>query len=322
MGFCANFEKNFSLKTFSMKKTILFIVLALGVATVNAQDITSKKGEKYLPESGDWSIGIDAAPVLTYLGNFFGKTESNNSPTWNFPNIPLAIQGKYMVDDKTAYRVGVRIGLSSSSQTNTVTDRSVDNSTIVFPAVPPTVDNKWAQTSTNIALTAGLEKRLGKTRLQGFYGAEAAITYMSSGDKFTYGNALNPTATIPVVINTTDDAFAGANNITTDTYEHTARVTKTKSGGSFGIGVRGFVGAEYFILPKISISGEFGWGLGIDIDGKSSVTTESIGAVGATQVVGTQTINGSKGGSVSLDTNNANTIFGASGDLRLSFYFQ
>ena len=34
-----------------------------------------------------------------------------------------------------------------------------------------------------------------------------------------------------------------------------------KQGFGFGFGVLGFIGAEYFILPKLCIGGEFDWGL-------------------------------------------------------------
>ena len=45
-----------------MKKSIALVAMAFGVSSAFAQDLTSKKGEPILPEAGDWSIGIDAAP--------------------------------------------------------------------------------------------------------------------------------------------------------------------------------------------------------------------------------------------------------------------
>ena len=64
-----------------MKKTALALALAFGISGAFAQDLTSKKGEPYLPEAGDWSIGIDANPLLNYMGNLFsGNTSINNAP--------------------------------------------------------------------------------------------------------------------------------------------------------------------------------------------------------------------------------------------------
>ena len=67
-----------------MKKSIALVALAFGVSSAFAQDLTSKKGEPFLPEAGDYMIGIDANPFLNYLGNFFGKTVANTAPTFNF----------------------------------------------------------------------------------------------------------------------------------------------------------------------------------------------------------------------------------------------
>ena len=50
-----------------MKKSILAVAVLLGTSATFAQDLTSKKGETYLPESGDWSISIDATPLLGYV---------------------------------------------------------------------------------------------------------------------------------------------------------------------------------------------------------------------------------------------------------------
>ena len=35
-----------------------------------------------------------------------------------------------------------------------------------------------------------------------------------------------------------------------------------KDPSSFGVILRAFIGAEYFIAPKISITAEYGWGFG------------------------------------------------------------
>jgi hypothetical protein len=45
-------------------------------------------------------------------------------------------------------------------------------------------------------------------------------------------------------------------------------------GGTFGLGVRGFVGVEYFFAPKISIGGELGWGISYMSTGEGEETYE------------------------------------------------
>ncbi|MBL7934111.1 MAG: hypothetical protein JNL60_19560, partial [Bacteroidia bacterium] len=83
--------------------------------------------------------------------------------------------------------------------------------------------------------------------------------------------------------------------------------------------------AEYFVLPKLSLGGEFGWGLGVSFAGRSETVYESIGqstVQGATQpAVKQTTIDGSTTTHVGLDTDNSNMFGGVSASLRLNLYF-
>ena len=249
-----------------------------------------------LPEQGDWSVGIDANPFLTYAGNFFGKTTTNNAPTWGFLTSVQTITGKYFAEAQTAYRGSLRIGMNSNTQRAMVTDRAATGQT-VFPNPMAMKENTWKHSTTAFGLSGGLEMRKGKTRLQGYYGGELGIYISNSKDVFTYGNALAPTAT-PAVVVDPNDAFAGASNIDAAApiqgIVGDARITERKNGSTFSFGIRGFIGAEYFILPKISIGGEFGWGIGLSSTGKTSTTYESIGFNGTNNNAGSTTIEGSK----------------------------
>ena len=306
------------------------MAVAFGFTSAVAQDLTSKKGEQMLPEAGDWSIGVDATPFLEYAGNFFGKSAKNNAPTWDFMS-GQNILGKYYADAATAYRVGLRIGLGSVTQRNVVSDRTFNPSTPNnFPSADPTVENAWKQSYTNIGLSVGMEKRKGKTRLQGYYGGEVGIYFANTKDAFTYGNSLNASTTPSLVVDVdpTDDVFTGAGNIMTGvpaTGAGTGRVTERKNGSTFGFGLRGFIGCEFFILPKVSLGGEFGWGLGLSTTGAGSSDVESIGNNDpfgtGTDVVGSTTVEGAKQGTFQLDTDNTNSLLGASGTLRLNFHF-
>jgi hypothetical protein len=53
------------------------------------------------------------------------------------------------------------------------------------------------------------------------------------------------------------------------------RVSSIKQGTLFGIGARAFVGAEYFIFPKISLGAELGWGFAYINQNDGLITTES-----------------------------------------------
>lgn len=307
-----------------MKKIITTLALALSFTAFAQDGLTSKKGEPILPEAGDWAIGIDATPFLNYAGNFFGKNNANTAPTWNFQSWNSMILGKYFVEEKKAYRAGIRLGFGNNTVREMVADRSKAPATLtVFPTADPMVENTWKRSQRNIGLTGGLEIRKGKTRLQGYYGGEIGLYLAGGKDKFTYGNALNPNNT-PAVVVTNDDAFVGANNINAappiQGVIGSARATEIKWGSTFGFGLRGFIGAEYFILPKMAIGGEFGWGLMFSSTGKSKTTWESIGN-SSSPTVGTTTIEGSKSGSFGIDTDNMNNLFGPAASLRLTLHF-
>lgn len=321
-----------------MKKSIALVALAFGVTNAFAQDLTSKKGEPMLPEAGDWGIAVDATPFLEYAGNFFGKTAFNNAPTWNFMTNNQTITGKYFKDASMAYRGTLRIGFGSNTVREMEANRMMTAPSPTangFPSAETMVENTWKHSNTTIGLAGGIEKRKGKTRLQGFYGGEVGIYMNMNKDKYTYGNTLaagltptGPNQSTNVDVDT-DDNVGGSGNVVSAAgiFQGTvnggnARITERKNATTFSFGVRGFIGAEYFILPKMSLGGEFGWGLGISSLGKTSTTYEATGNSGTgNDSVGSTTIEGSKNGSFALDTDNKNSIWGPSATLRLAFHF-
>lgn len=320
-----------------MKKSISLVALAFGVTSAFAQDLTSKKGEPFLPEAGDWSIGVDASPFLEYTGNFFGKTGLQGAPTFNFANALGTIQGKMFKDANTAYRASLRIQYDSNKDRNAVSTHAA--ATAVTAALGETAEQKYDQkksTDRYIVLGVGMEKRRGKTRLQGVYGAEAFIFGGSTKEKYKYANDLTQVADDAGTTfnenldadNTTYSSDWGSNvssALTGYTNVDAARVLKRKTNGEIGVGVRAFIGAEYFIAPKISIGGEFGWGVAYKINTKDKATWDAEGTAvgGTTQTAGEiktkDVVNG--GSSLVFDTDDKNSMLGASGTIRLNFHF-
>jgi hypothetical protein len=304
-----------------MKKT-LALAFAFGVASAFAQDLTSKKGEPILPEAGDWSIGIDASPFLNYAGNLFsGATSSNGAPTWNFLNNNYTIIGKMFKDEKTAYRGILRIGLNSASYKNNVDKDFATAPT--FPATTEQVEDKLKMGQTFVGLGGGIEMRRGKTRLQGYYGGDAMFWMSSSKATMTYGNVMSSTGTASQTTtpNSTDWGTLNWSTLAPGSISEGAsgsRTTSWKSGSTIGLAVRGFIGAEYFVLPKISIGGEFGWGIGISTTGASKSLTETVGGTTAT-VAEVESI-GSKSSRFWIDTDQ-NATGTASASLRMNFHF-
>lgn len=313
-----------------MKKSILAVAVVLG-STAFAQKMESKHGEAYLPAAEDWAISIDANPFLNYFGNIIAGVinDSTNMASWNSLTTNQTIYGKYFAADDMAYRAGIRIGFGSKSGSEMVRDRGVDPLLVEYPTVEPTmVENTWKTGYTNIAIMVGLEKRRGFGRLQGFYGAELGLSFASMKNTFTYGNAYNSNATFNVSADPDDDMSVAMydgqtmTNAGTDPFGNAARITEYKSGMEVGIGLRGFIGAEYFIMPRLALGGEFGWGLGVVMGGTESTTMENEGLnSGGTEVQSTFTAENKNDGSFGLDTETMNSVFGPAGRLKLTFHF-
>ena len=244
--------------------------MMIGV-TASAQDMNSKKGTPILPESGDWSIGMGANSSLNYFGNLLNGNADNTPMSFDWTNgNENVITGKMMKDANTAYRVGLRLGFGST--TNDLQDVGLADSIEV------------KQGGSNINLAAGIQMYRGKGRVRGFYGAEANIGFSSAKETWSGSDfdQINPGTTTSISAEVKD--------------------------GSFNLGVRGFIGVEYFFAPKMSLSGEFGWGLGIE-SVKGQETTVTVGSNPTT------TTTGSKTSSFGLDTDNAGAA------INLNFYF-
>ena len=245
-----------------MKKFILSAAFSLFTFCLFAQEgtLVSRKGEAYLPDSADWAIGIDAAPVINYFGNFFHGSAANVAPSWGYPGTPLAITGKIFKNKKTAYRAMLRVGFGTSSKSNYVINDAPSNG---IPDPNVTVTDQLKTTYHNVLLGMGKEMRRGKTRLQGYYGWMGMLGKSGKTENYSYGNNFSATNIQPTSTNWVADTSGSVSS----------RITKQKYGSTFMIGLRGFVGAEYFIFPKISVGAEFGWGLGFSSTGDGIKTT-------------------------------------------------
>ena len=202
-----------------MKKSLFLLFASISFVAANSQNLTSKKGEAYLPEKGDWAISVNASGIFNWVGNLANNTSNNVAPSvsnvndYGLPGVVLV--GKKFTSDKNALRViaGVNIGNTSTS-TESGSGASVNTNKV---------------STTNLGLTAGLGKewRRGKTRLQGYYGADVYLNLNSTSTKTT--NSLNGTGNKEV---------------------------KVASGLGLGLGGNGFIGAEYFLFPKMAIGAQ------------------------------------------------------------------
>jgi len=283
-----------------MKKTLALLALGAFTYGANAQELSSKKGFPILPEAGDWSISFDAVPLLDFA---FDKTRfMSSSPASSASgaldyNVVNTIVGKYMIDANKAYRGKVRLGFDRASADNYLPK---DGST-----TGETVKDNAVTSQSNITLGAGLQYYRGKGRLRGYYGAEAELGISTApSTTFSYGNAMSAENQAPT---TTTDFVSGY------TSPLSQRVTSIKGGMGFGIGARGFIGAEYFFAPKMSVGAEFGWGLGFGMSGEGERTTEEFDE--AANALKTKTIKTGGSSRFNMDVDNAG------GSINFAIYF-
>ena len=222
-----------------MKKIILTAAAVFAFSFANAQDLTSKKGEPYLPEAGDWAIGFNADNLFDYVGNAFSGSIAVNTigsvanNGWNGTFV-----GKKFTSATKADRYLVNFGVNTGSTTSAAPAGS-------------TTQTKVSTSGFNLAVGLGKEWRKGKTRLQGFYGADLVLGLSSNGTKTEFTDSAAP------LTNTT---------------------TKFTSGLGLNVGANGFLGAEYFIFPKIAIGAQYTYNVLINVAGASKTTfTQAVG---------------------------------------------
>ena len=99
----------------------------------------------------------------------------------------------------------------------------------------------------NVQIGLGKEWRKGTGRIQGFYGAMVNLGYIGGS----------------------------VNAVTTNPFNNTSTFVKNIQGNIMYFGLSGFLGAEYFIAPKLGLGAEFNYGLTYAMEGKSSRETNS-----------------------------------------------
>tara|TARA_B110000285_G_scaffold227512_1_gene288960 strand:- start:1574 stop:2467 length:894 start_codon:yes stop_codon:yes gene_type:complete len=253
-------------------KKILMIALALGVtASVNAQSneqMQNKNGVDIMPVKGEFAIGLgtNLSTFTGFVGNMFGGfTGSNDLGNSTYLTNPggttVAIFGKYMTSDSSAIRLSFHVYGEDIIDKYEAYDDLVNNPDSMV------IDSRRFNESSNY-ISLGLEWRRGKSRLRGFYGGDAVLSWTNEHTHYNYGNDITAT-------NVTPTTSASLGNVWNPDF---GRITEERTGAIFGIGVRGFVGVEYFIAPKICVGTEFGWTAMMSHNSKSTTSYEEYDA--------------------------------------------
>jgi hypothetical protein len=291
-----------------MRKTVLFAVAISAATAVTAQtgEITSNRGENWLSQDGDWGLIFDATPLINYVGNLFNGTAGNGGAALNnyfssnsSKGSTVVIGAKKLVNANTAYRGMFRIGFGNSKSTEFVSD--------LTPNADPlaTVEDVTKMNFFALDLGVGLEKRVGSTRVVGVYGAMFNVGFGNSKTTMEYGNPL-----------------AGTNPLV-------GRITEAKDGSTFKLGLAAFGGVEWFCAPKVSLSGEYTWGLAFMSSGATETSAESWEFTPDPDddplngSIVTTTVEGTPNDEVADKTNSFGIDTGVTGaKIGLNFYFQ
>ena len=154
-----------------MKKILLSALAVFAFGVANAQELTSSKGENYLPKQGDWSIGFNANSALSFVGNAFNgstgnKVAFNSNDATQLPGFDKSVSfvGRNFTSDTTADRYTANLLFSFEKQ------KDVD-----------------ATTQFGLLAGYGKEWRKGSTRLQGFYGFDGLVGFgIPQKDAFSF----------------------------------------------------------------------------------------------------------------------------------------
>jgi len=283
------------------------ILAAASLGSVTAQEsLTNKNGVAILPVAGDIGLGFNAIPVINFALNA-ANIMNNNGYMAVHPGFVKhlgdnVIFGRYMLTDKTAARAHFRIGRESETLRNYVTnDTQNDPDSLVL--------DEMKHSASEVTLGGGYEFRRGKGRIQGIYGADVFVMFGRSKSSFEYGNEFGLSNSAPT---STDFNYGSVANGFASMAQ-AERITGTRGGNSLGLGVRPFVGVEYFAFSNVSIGAEFGWTISHTRVSEATSDFERFELASGNVLTTTSKVAKSSGTYIDTDTFN--------GGLFLTFYF-
>jgi hypothetical protein len=222
-----------------MKKIVLttiflFILLSGFAQEKNDSILRSKRGIPILPVKGDWAIGADVVPYLTYLGIIFNNTSADSLDLST-----QTIYARYFLSDNIAVRALFGIDRTTTFQREYVQD---DAAVFVDPLSRVQTEDSKKSDLNYYALDLGIQVFRGYGRLKGFYGAHLGASMTFLNEFYSYGNPIT-----------------GFNTTPSSIFSYTAdgsRKLNEDGGINYALGGGVIAGIEYYFLPKACIGGE------------------------------------------------------------------
>ncbi len=234
-----------------------FLTFAQG-DSLSSPQLYSRRGVPILPETGEYGLSLNAQPLFNYAGNFFNNTADNEL------EIGYAYQymfvGKHFITPQIANRL--KLGFSTQY------DR------LVIPYLGnPDETHREIGKGTDFLIGVGQERRRGRGRVQGLFGGEAYLRFVYVSTNYKYDRDLNdsdPVATPEEQMGPSGGRAIRAINVTLDPAGNATAI----QGTGLSLGLRIFVGVEYFFAPKISIGTELGLSAFFTFSGHGQVREE------------------------------------------------
>ena len=254
-----------------------------------------------LPAKGDIGLTFDATPALDYVGKVIAGSASGAGIAAYQNGFDQTIVAKYDLSPGVAARARFGLKFESASDASYYDD-PID---VANGDDPTELSDTTTTNEMRILVGGGVELRRGYRRLQGYIGGEGALGLENSASGTTYGFSYDQ-----------DAADAGV------IADGSSRPLTENSGMAIVFGARGFAGVEYFVLPKISLGMEYGFGLHAVVQGRGSAVNEVWD--GEEEDAFNETSPGSGNGRhLGLDVDNGinDTFDGDTGALTLNFHF-
>ena len=242
-----------------MKKlgVLLFTALAAVAGSVSAQEGQSRLE---VAKAGDIAVGIEASPVLDFIGNMFnGNTNNASDLRWGKQDYTL--HGRYFIADNAAVRLHLRFnpGDNKTIEREFIKD---DAARTLNPLSNDKVEDKKVSYYNSWKVGAGFQQFRGQGRLRGFYGGDLYYHYYSSSEYFYYGNKMNEFNNAP-----TSASWVSNNSLRT--------ISDVKSGEHM-MGLVAFTGAEFYFMSRACIGFEVGLALQGSFGTRSLVKQEKM----------------------------------------------
>lgn len=266
------------MRVMKILKIIIAASLLLMPAAVFAQDMEDdsqsmqqeevqkpdKKSKKALelPKAGDFGVGIDVVPVFRYVGNLFNGTQNNTldsfggSPTLgadfigNVVNPNVSIMGRYMITDHLVGRLNVGVIADVVQNSFYVRD---DAAQAIDPMSEAQVVDTQTMKKAGASVALGLSYRMGKNRVQGYFGGDLVYGVASYNNTYSYGNAITELNQSPTR-HDFGETPATEPSQWSDAFILSSQSVNNSTIHCFGLGLH--VGMEIFLTSYMSLGGE------------------------------------------------------------------